>query len=233
MDEFPADAAAVGLVRAIAGDARWPMRSNRRVRCRCAATRGLVALITANRLGRLQVLQPDRPARGPRLYRRRRHARLPGDVLAMLAQRRNLVRHRCCGSPRTGLGRDERSAMPARRRPGSARATAPSLSPLHHMSAPLRLWKDRLPQLRGPSRHAVVEGGLSKAEAAQTYGVTAKGMARWPERFRADDAPAWPTVRHGPKPVRGEPQQRWRTRLRRCASMASTSPGRRACRRRR
>ncbi len=33
---------------------------------------------------------------------------------------------------------------------------------------------------------AVVEGRLSKAEAARTYGVTAKVAARWGERFVGD-----------------------------------------------
>ena len=32
----------------------------------------------------------------------------------------------------------------------------------------------------------VVEGRLSKAHAARTYGVTAKVVARWVERFRAE-----------------------------------------------
>ena len=113
---------------------------------------GLVALITANRLGRLQVLQPRQAgARATRLI-------VAGDTPVCRAMcwpcwRNAAISSATAAAVRLGLvlGRDERSAMPARRRPGSARATAPSLSPLHHMSAPLRLWKDRLPQLRGPS----------------------------------------------------------------------------------
>ncbi|RWC33025.1 MAG: IS481 family transposase, partial [Mesorhizobium sp.] len=33
---------------------------------------------------------------------------------------------------------------------------------------------------------AVIEGGFSKAHAARTYGVSAKIVARWVERYRAE-----------------------------------------------
>jgi len=42
------------------------------------------------------------------------------------------------------------------------------------------------PLRREEMARAVVEGRLSKAHAALTYGVTAKVVARWVERFRAE-----------------------------------------------
>ena len=41
------------------------------------------------------------------------------------------------------------------------------------------------PLRREEMAHWVIEGGLSKAQAAQAFGVSAKIVARWVERFRA------------------------------------------------
>ena len=49
----------------------------------------------------------------------------------------------------------------------------------------------------------VVEGRLSKAHAARTYGVTAKVVARWVERFQAEGSAAM-TDRSSRRPVATE-----------------------------
>ena len=66
----------------------------------------------------------------------------------------------------------------------------------------------------------VVEGRLSKAHAARTYGVTAKVVGAGWSVSEPRDTPAWPTVPRGRRRAQGEPRPRWRTRSQRCAGSA-------------
>ena len=97
---------------------------------------GMLALVAAHRLGRLDVLQPrqpgapQHPADGGG-----RDADLHGDVLAgqpLAAQGDDALGHGLVGHARHDVGRDERSAMPARPSPCSARPSAPRSSPTRH-----------------------------------------------------------------------------------------------------
>lgn len=66
----------------------------------------------------------------------------------------------------------------------------------------------------------VVEGRLSKARVARTYGVTWKVVTRWMERSEPRNAPAWSTLLEAEDKPRGEPRPRRRMRSRHCAGSA-------------
>jgi transposase len=56
-----------------------------------------------------------------------------------------------------------------------------------HKNAPLT------PKGREAMVRSVVEGGLSKADAAYQFNTTSKTVAKWVKRFRAEGAPNEPT----------------------------------------